>query len=68
MKDEIFSPNIRNKIRMPTFPPKFHKLLKILKVRQEKKGIQIGKEEKLPLYSDAMILNVQNPKESIRNF
>ena len=37
-------------------------------VREEKeiKGIQIGKEVKLSLFADDMILNIGNPKDSIR--
>ena len=37
-------------------------------IREEKeiKGIQIGKEVKLSLFADDMILYVENPKESIR--
>ena len=31
------------------------------------KGIQIGKEVKLSLFADDMILNVENPKDSTRN-
>ena len=30
------------------------------------KGIQIGKEVKLPLFVDNMILYIKNPKETIR--
>ena len=38
-------------------------------IREEKeiKGIQIGKEEvKLSLFADDMILNIENPKDTIR--
>ena len=37
-------------------------------VRDEKeiKGIQVGKEVKLSLFSDDMILHKENPKEAIR--
>ena len=37
-------------------------------VRDEKeiKGIQVGKEVKLSLFSDDMILHIENPKEAIR--
>ena len=36
--------------------------------REEKeiKGIYIGKEEKLSLFADDMILHIENPKDSIR--
>ena len=33
---------------------------------EEIKGIQIGKEVKLSLFTDDMILYLQNPKDSIR--
>ena len=32
------------------------------------KGIQIGKEVKLSLFADDMILYIENPKGNIRNF
>ena len=37
-------------------------------IREEKeiKGIQIGKEVKLSLFADDMILYIENPKETIR--
>ena len=37
-------------------------------IREEKeiKGIQIGKEVKLSLFADGMILYIENPKDSIR--
>ena len=37
-------------------------------VREEKeiKGIQIGKEVKLPLFADDMILFIENPKDATR--
>ena len=37
-------------------------------IREEKemKGIQIRKEVKLSLFADDKILNIENPKESIR--
>ena len=47
----------------------FNMVLEVLAsaIRQQKeiKGIQIGKEEvKLPLFTDAMILYIENPKAS----
>ena len=36
------------------------------KKEREKKGIQIGKEVKLSLLADNMILSIENPKNSIR--
>ena len=48
----------------------FNKVLEVLAVaiREEKeiKGIQIGKEVKLSLFADDMILYIENPKHSIR--
>ena len=37
-------------------------------IREEKeiKGIQIGKEVKLPLFADDMIQYIENPKDSIK--
>ena len=37
-------------------------------IRKEKeiKGIQIGKEVKLPLFADDMILYIENPKDGFR--
>ena len=36
------------------------------KEEKEKKGIQIGKEVKLSLFADDMILYIENPKDSVR--
>ena len=33
---------------------------------QRRKGIQIGKEVKLSLFADDMILNIENPKDATR--
>ena len=35
---------------------------------KETKGIQIGKEVKLSLFADDMILDIENPKDSTRNY
>ena len=52
---------------MPLF---FNIVLKVLatEVREEKqiKGIQIGKEVKLSLFADDMILYIENPKDATR--
>ena len=42
--------------------------VKATAIRQEKeiKGIQIGKEVKLSLFADDMILYIENPKDTIR--
>ena len=37
-----------------------------IREEEENKGIQTGKEVKLSLFTDDMILYLQNPKESIR--
>ena len=54
----------------PHSSPLFNIVLKILAtaIREEKeiKIIQIGKEVKLSLFADDMILYLKNPKDSIR--
>ena len=54
----------------PRSPLLFNIVLEVLAtaIREEKelKGIQIGKEEKLSLFADDMILYIENPKDSIR--
>ena len=54
----------------PLSPLLFHIVLEVLapEIRKEKviKGIQIGKEVKLSLFADDMILYMENPKNSIR--
>ena len=66
---------IRNKTRVSTFkllgcPLLFNTVLKALAtaIREGKeiKGIQAGKEVKLSLFVDDMILYIENPKDSIR--
>ena len=51
-------------------PPLFNIVLEVLAtaIREEKeiKGIWIGKEIKLSLFADDMILYIENPKDSIR--
>ena len=51
-------------------PLLFNIVLEVLAtaIREEKeiKGIQIGKEVKLSLFADGMILYIENPKDSIR--
>ena len=40
-----------------------------IRAEKEIKGIQIGKEEvKLSLFADDMILYIENPKDSTRNY
>ena len=54
----------------PLLPRLFNIALEILatEIREEKeiKGIQIGKEVKLSLFADDMILCIENPKDSTR--
>ena len=54
----------------PLSPLLFNIVLEVLAtaIRAEKeiKGIQIGKEEKLSLFADDMILYIENPKDSAR--
>ena len=56
--------------RCPLFPLLFNIVLEVLatEIREEKeiKGIQIGKEVKLSLFADDMILYIENPKDGIR--
>ena len=63
---------LRSGIRQgcPLLPLSFNIVLEVLAIaiREEKeiKGIQIGKEVKLSLFADDMILYIENPKDSIR--
>ena len=54
----------------PFSPLLFNIVLELLAsaIREEKeiKGIQIGKEVKLPLFADDMIQYIENPKDSIK--
>ena len=54
----------------PLSPLLFNRVLEILatSIREEKetKGIQIGKEVKVSLFADEMILYIENPKDSTR--
>ena len=70
-KVKAFPPKIRNKTRVSSLSPLlFNIVLEVLAIaiREEKeiKGIQIGKEVKLSLFADDMILYIENPKDSIR--
>ena len=55
----------------PLSPLLFNIVLEVLAtaIREEKeiKEIQIGKEVKLSLFADYMILYIENPKDSIKN-
>ena len=54
----------------PLLPLSFNIVLEVLAtaIREEKeiKGIQIGKEVRLSLFADDMIVYIENPKDSIR--
>ena len=54
----------------PLSPLLFNIVLEVLAtgIREEKeiKGIQIGKEVKLSLFADNMVLYIENPKDSTR--
>ena len=56
----------------PLSPLLFNTVLEVLAIaiREEKeiKGIQIGKEVKLSLFADDMILFIENPKDIIENY
>ena len=56
----------------PLSPLLFNIVLEILgtAIREEKeiKGIQIGKEVKLSLFTDDMILYIENPKDTTENY
>ena len=56
----------------PLSPLLFNIILEVLAtaIRAEKeiKGIQTGKEAKLSLFADDMILYIENPKDSTRKF
>ena len=54
----------------PLSPPLFNIVLEVLAtaIREEKeiKGIHIGKEVKLSLFADDMVLYIENPKDATR--
>ena len=56
---------------MPTRTASFNVVLEILVMaiseENEIKGIQTGKEVKLSLFADDMIVYIENPKDSTRN-
>ena len=70
VKTESIPLKIRNKTRVFTFATIIQHSLKILAtvIREEKeiKGNHIGKEVKLSLFADDMILYIENPKDNIR--
>ena len=55
----------------PVLPLLFNIVLEVLAMaireeKKKKKGIQIGKEVKLSLFADDMILYIENPKDATR--
>ena len=68
-KNESIPPKIRNKTRVSTFTTIIQHnsgIPSYSNQRRKIKGIQIGKEVKLSLFTDDIILYVENPKDSIR--
>ena len=69
-KTESFPTKVRNKTGMPTLATVIHIVLEVLAsaIRQHKeiKGIQIGQEVKLSLFTDDIILYMENPKDSTK--
>ena len=68
-KTESFSPKIRNRAGMCTITTAIQHVLEVLAsaIRQQKeiKGIQTGKELKLSLFADDVIIYVENPKTGV---
>ena len=69
---ESIPPKIRNKTRVSTFATIIQHSSGSSSYsnqrRKRNKGIQIGKEVKLSLFADGMILYILYPKDSIRKF
>ena len=69
-KTESIFPKSGTKKECPLTPLLFNIVLEVLAtaIREEEeiKGIQIGKEVKLSLFVDDMILYIENPKDSTR--
>ena len=68
VKNGKHSPRSGTRQWRPLLPLLFNIVLEVLAtaVREEKKGIQIGKEVKLSLFADDMILYIENPKDCSR--
>ena len=68
-KQKAFPIKSRTRQQCPLLPLLFNIALEVLvtAIREEKeiKGIQIGKEVKLSLFADDVILYIENPKDSI---
>ena len=69
-KLKAFPQRSRTRQGCPLSPLLFNRVLEVLAMatREEKetKRIQIGKEEKLSLFADDMILHIKNPKDATR--
>ena len=69
VKIESISPEFRNMTRVPILTTTIHRSFRSVghsNQRKEIKGLQIGKEVKLSLFADDMILYFENPKDSTR--
>ena len=70
--EKLKASSLRSETRQgcPLLPLVFNIVLEVLAtaIREEKeiKGVQIGKEVKLSLFTDDMTLYIENPKDSIR--
>ena len=67
-KPKAFPLRSRTRQGCPLSPLLFNIVLEVLAtaIREEIKGIQIGKEVKLSLFADDMILYIENPKDATR--
>ena len=69
-KLKTFPPKSGTRQGCPLSPLLFNIVLEVLatavRAEKERKGIQIGKEVKLPLFADDMILYIENPKDTNR--
>ena len=67
---KAFPPEIRNKTRVPTLTTTIQhsvgSVATAIRAEKEVKEIQIGKEVKLSLFADDMILYIENSKDSTR--
>ena len=67
---ESASPKVRNKTRVPTLTTTIQHIFGSFshskQAEKEIKGIRIGKEVKLSLFADDMIIYIENPKDAAR--
>ena len=66
VKMENTSPKVRNKTRVPTLTSTIQHSFEVIREDKEIKGMQIGKEVKVSLFADDMILYIENPKDATR--